>query len=180
MPRYAKLSGQILSLMASGLLLGFSRDKGTRKELLEECDRVWLSMDRNQLFHLIRILKLNGFIKIIEKDKKSIAEITNKGKLRIRRAMLDKLLINIPKRWDRKWRIVIFDIPEEKRRLRDALRHRLKILGYFEFQKSVFVFPYRSESEINILVNYFKLHENVRYMEATLSYDSDLRRHFAL
>jgi len=55
--------------------------------------------------------------------------------------------------WDRKWRIVFFDIPEKHRRARDALREKLKEIGFREFQQSVFIQPYPCTDEINFLVD---------------------------
>lgn len=181
MARYAKLSGKILQLLANGLLLGYTRDRRAKNELLKECDRIWLSIDRNQLFHLLRILKIGKFIDIkVDKGGNKRVFLSQKGKARAARLQLDELEISKPKRWDKKWRIVIFDVPESRRILRDAFRRRLKLLGFVEFQKSVFAFPYPCEDEINILVNYFDLRENVRYLESSLSYDDDLRNFFQL
>lgn len=181
MARYTKLTGQILSLLVNGILLGYSRDRQNRNEILKECDKIWLSIDRNQLFHILRLLKISKFIATTERqDGSKIVRLTEKGRDKSRRLMLVTLAIKKPQKWDKKWHFVIFDIPEEKKKLRDALRRQLKLLGFCEFQKSVFVFPYPCEDEINILVNFFRLHENVRHLEATLSYDADLRKLFSL
>jgi phenylacetic acid degradation operon negative regulatory protein len=92
--------------------------------------------------------------------------------------MINELQITFPKRWDKKWRVVVFDIPEKNKKLRDEFRRRLKKLGFVEFQKSVFAHPHPCEDEINTLINFFDLRENVRCLESTLSYDADLRKHF--
>jgi phenylacetic acid degradation operon negative regulatory protein len=39
--------------------------------------------------------------------------------------------------WDGIWRLVIFDIPEKHKRVRDTLRRRLKEWGFHAWQKSV-------------------------------------------
>ncbi|KKQ23115.1 MAG: hypothetical protein US36_C0004G0016 [Candidatus Wolfebacteria bacterium GW2011_GWC1_37_10] len=41
--------------------------------------------------------------------------------------------------WDGKWRIVMFDIPEQKKKSRNWLRHQLLIFDYKPIQKSVFI-----------------------------------------
>lgn len=41
--------------------------------------------------------------------------------------------------WDGKWRVVIFDIPENKRVIRDLFRRRLKEWGFKNWQKSVWI-----------------------------------------
>ena len=176
--RYGKLANKIVSLLASGLVLGYTKDRKQRNELLKECDRIWLSIDRNQLFQILYVLKFGKFLEVKKKEGRKYINLTSKGMARANKLLLQELEIKKPKRWDKKWRIVIFDIPEKQKKLRDELRRRLKLLGFAEFQKSVFVFHYPCEDEINILVNFFGLHEHVRYLESILSYDSDLRKIF--
>ncbi|MDP4001815.1 MAG: CRISPR-associated endonuclease Cas2 [bacterium] len=50
--------------------------------------------------------------------------------------------------WDKKWRIIIFDIPQEKHIARIRFRNKLKSLGCVMLQKSVFIFPYECHEEI--------------------------------
>lgn len=51
-------------------------------------------------------------------------------------------------KWDNKWRIVIFDVPEELSMSRVKFRRKLRQLGFYMIQKSVFVFPYPCEQEL--------------------------------
>jgi hypothetical protein len=44
--------------------------------------------------------------------------------------------------WDSKWRVVVFDIPEEQRAERNMFRTRLKRLGFYQVQKSILALPY--------------------------------------
>ncbi len=44
--------------------------------------------------------------------------------------------------WDGLWRIVLFDIAEEQRKVRDSIRRKLKSLGFAMFQKSVWITPF--------------------------------------
>ncbi|MEX2090755.1 MAG: CRISPR-associated endonuclease Cas2 [Candidatus Paceibacterota bacterium] len=55
------------------------------------------------------------------------------------------------KHWDKKWRVVIFDVPQELNKSRDRFRNRLKSLGFYMMQKSVFVIPYPCEEELREL-----------------------------
>lgn len=181
MARYSKIAGQVLALLSNGILLGYSRDRTNRRQILRECEDIWHKIEREDLFRILRILRLKGLIKVIERaDGKMIAEVTNRGRDRINFYKLNELSISKPKQWDKKWRVVIFDVPEEKRKIRNALRARLKNLGFFELQKSVFVHPYDCANEIDILIKVFRLHANVRLMEAIFKDDKDLRRVFKL
>lgn len=87
------------------------------------------------------------------------------------------------KNWDGKWRMVIFDISEEKRKKRDFLRTRLKWLGYKELQKSVWVFPYDIKRDIKELLTIFKYDPegDVRFLTVEkMEQDDDLRKEFNL
>ncbi len=64
---------------------------------------------------------------------------------------LEDLEIKKPKRWDGEWRLVMFDIPHSRKRARDLLREKLRELGFYQLQKSVFIFPYPCEDEIDFL-----------------------------
>ena len=65
--------------------------------------------------------------------------------------------------WDNKWRLVFFDIPEKYRWGRDSLRKKLKELGFFELQKSVFIFPYECKDEVDFIIEYYGIRKHVRY-----------------
>lgn len=68
-----------------------------------------------------------------------------------------------PKQWNKKWYLVIFDVPEEKRRLRDALREKLKILGFGMLQASVWISPYPSLGDVEEIVKFYHLKPYVLY-----------------
>lgn len=53
------------------------------------------------------------------------------------------------KKWDKFWRILIFDIPEKSRVVRDQLREKIKELGFVLWQESVYVTPHPITKEIN-------------------------------
>jgi phenylacetic acid degradation operon negative regulatory protein len=66
-------------------------------------------------------------------------------------------------KWDGKWRFVIFDIPEKLKSGRDALRKKIKKLGFYELQKSVFIFPYKCADEIAFIIEFFGIKKYVRH-----------------
>ncbi|MEA3485079.1 MAG: CRISPR-associated endonuclease Cas2 [Candidatus Aerophobetes bacterium] len=53
------------------------------------------------------------------------------------------------KKWDGVWRMVIFDIKEEKRYRRDRLRKKLLELGLGKWQRSVYITPHDVLQEMN-------------------------------
>ena len=87
--------------------------------------------------------------------------------------------IKKPKVWDKKWRIVLFDIPEKKRQARDVLREALKRMNFYEYQKSVFIHPYPCQDEIDYIVEYYEIRQYVRIVTATeLDNEIHLRKIF--
>ncbi len=68
--------------------------------------------------------------------------LTRKGESELRRLTLAELSRPRPRRWDEKWRVLIFDIPEKRKNLRVRLRSTLQALGFSRLQDSVWVYPY--------------------------------------
>ena len=86
---------------------------------------------------------------------------------------LENIKIKKPSKWDRKYRIVIFDIPEYLKKVRDSLRMHLQDLDFHELQKSVFVHPYECGKEIEYIVEFYRIKKHVRFIIAE-SIDNEL------
>ena len=171
----------MLELLATGSLLGFTKDKHLRRKLWKDADRIWYEIDRRQLYRFLERLHLKQYIEFIKaRDGVEKARITNKGKARFLELQFKNLVLQKPKKWDRRWRLVLFDIPESKKKIRDALRRKLKELGFLEFQKSVFVYPYPCRDEMNFVINFWNIADCVYYLEASIDVDHNLRKRFHL
>lgn len=92
---------------------------------------------------LDRLVK-NGLIE--KRDGK--LSLTVKGELKLSRYQNE---LQAKKKWDGKWRIVIFDIWEKSRKKRDFLRNELSDFGFIKLQNSVWITPYDCEDYINLL-----------------------------
>jgi len=78
---------------------------------------------------------------LIFKDKNKNSHIlTQKGK-KVVSTLKEKYDI-LKKPWDKKFRIVVFDIPEKQRFWRTAVRDELNLMQYVLLQKSVYVGKY--------------------------------------
>lgn len=181
MKEYGRLAAKILELLATGVVLGFARDKALRRKLFEESDRIWYELDRRQLYQVLQRLKLQKAIEVIKKsDGIEKVKLTHKGKAYALAYQFRRLKIGPRRHWDERWRMVLFDIPETRKKIRDAFRRKLKNLGFLEFQKSVFVHPYPCREEVNFVINFFDLADHVYYIEAPIVPDGTLRSHFKL
>ena len=62
-------------------------------------------------------------------------QLTRKGEAVLRRLKLRLYDVQSPQHWDRKWRVLIFDIPEHRRNLRNNIRDTLRAIGFICLQK---------------------------------------------
>lgn len=92
-------------------------------------------------------------------------------------------MLSIPKQnmWDRKWRIVLFDIPEKHKSEREALRKKLRLLGFYQLQRSAFVYPHPCFEEIKCIVSLLSIAQYVKFIEtSSLVDDHDIKESFRL
>jgi DNA-binding transcriptional regulator PaaX len=105
-------------------------------------------------------------IRIEEVEDKVNITILDKGKKRFYDYSLSKLKLKKGS-WDQKWRVVVFDIPEEKRIARDLLRAKMKELGFYILQKSVWVTPWPCRDEIDFIKHFYEVAPCVRLIEGS-------------
>ena len=154
---------KILLLLLGGLAFGCSYTFGKQRMVLKTVAREWKKLNPKELREGISYLYRLGFVDKKESDSGLIAlSLTAKGKLKALNYQLDNIK-NKKEKWDGKWRMVAFDIPEKHKRGRDALRQKLKKIGFRELQKSVFITPYNCKKEIGLLVEFFNLNKYVRF-----------------
>jgi len=126
-------------------------------------------------------LKQNGLIIFEKKENGSFARLTEKGEAKLRQIELKDYKIKKPDHWDGKWRLLIFDIKEERKGIRDKIRHTLIQIGFVRLQDSVWVYPYDCEDLINLLKIDFKIGRDVLYIIADkIEYDKPLLNSFNL
>ena len=115
---------------------------------------------------------------MLMKDDRGYLQITNKGRLKL--GDFDEL-IDKPKRWDKKWRVLVFDIPEKRRRNRDGIRKTLSKAGFIRLQDSVWVYPYNCEDFVALLKAQQHVGKALLYMIVdSIENDKYLKGAFAL
>jgi len=180
--RYGKLEKAILdslkavsvlsvALVAPNALRMFGMDAGSKTGYSRK-QGVERAIDR---------LHDKGLIRFERSDKGTFVRITGKG---------ERVLTHIgqggrgPRRqpkWDKKWRLVIFDIAERRRPVRDGLRATLINIGFVRLQDSVWVYPYDCEDLVALLKADFRVGRDVLYVIAlAIENDGELRKKFGL
>ena len=88
---------------------------------------------------------------------------------------------HVKPKWDKKWRILIFDIPERRKSLREKVRATLTSIGFLRLQDSVWVYPYDCEDFMTLLKADFKVGKDLIYIIAdAIENDVHRRRNFGL
>lgn len=131
---------------------------------------------RNQekLKSAVRRLEEKGLLRIGQNG----ISLTDKGERYIQMTALRPVQ---PTQWDKKWRVVIFDIQEHKKKQRNLLRDTLIRIGFWKLQNSVWVYPYDCEELIVLLKTDYRFGKEVLYMIVDkIERDSILKRHFGL
>lgn len=125
-----------------------------------------------------RKLLKTGMIRVTERG---LLELSPKGYKQLAKLEMGDEVIIKPKRWDGKYRLVIFDIPEREFRSRVAVRRQLLAWGFARLQNSVWVHPYDCEQAIGLLKTYFGLGNNVLYLIVDfIENDNWLKKDFGL
>ncbi len=112
---------------------------------------------KKKVYDVFYRLRKEGCINFTKKNHQIYINLTEKGKRKAGRLQIDALKVTKPKKWDKKWRVVIFDIAHLQRLKRDIFRGKLKEMGFCPLQKSVWVVPYKCADEINLLKDFLGL-----------------------
>lgn len=121
----------------------------------------WQSFPKSQLKRTVDRLRKRKLVKLVEKNNQTIVELTEFGKKEILRFDVNRMKIDKPKKWDGKWWMVIFDIPEKAKRQRNIFQRKLKALDFYFIQKSVCIHPFNCQKEIEALREVYNIKSGV-------------------
>ena len=86
-----------------------------------------------------------GFAEMHSSDNQSYVRITKRGKTKLNTIELVGEEALVPTVWDGLWRIIILDIPEERKSEREALRYLLKKANFVCIKNTVWISPHPYE-----------------------------------
>ena len=120
-------------------------------------------------------------VKITYKAGDTIVEITQDGLIKALKYKLNDIKVKKPKSWDKMWRVIIFDVPEKKRKCRDDFRYYLQKAGFYSLNESVYVHPYPCFDEVEFLRQVTGTGGDVTYLVAnSIETSTKLLDHFDL
>lgn len=124
------------------------------------------SFERSRVKKSVTRLERGGFIEP-KGGKKGLFVLTPKGREKAMRYAIERMRIASQKTWDKKWRLIMFDVPEDKKQARRAINLALKRLGCAQYQKSVFITPFPCKKEIDFVGECFGVRNHIRIVVAS-------------
>lgn len=162
------IAKKVLLLLAAGVALSLNRSPRGYFKILHGVQQAWHDIEKQKLLRLAREFRHGRLVAFKENYDNTVnITLTEDGEKKALRYKIDELRITPPNTWDRKWRLVTFDIPDKKKNAREAMRQKLKELGFYRLQKSVFIYPYECTNEINFINEVFEIRPYVTLVEAT-------------
>ena len=114
----------------------------------------------------IYYLKKEGYVELTPDGEDFIMKIKKKGRKKIRKLQFDSLSIPMPNQWNRRWWLVIADVPsKEYRRHADFFREKLKKMNFYPLQRTVWVFPFDPRDEVDLVAARYGIERFVTIME---------------
>ncbi len=121
-------------------------------------------------------LKRQGLVYISKDDDKIHFNLTNKGARRLQNLVISEIRIPIPKKWDKKWRVVTFDVPVKFNRSRQYFTAHLQSIGFFRLQKSLWIYPFPCFAELEQIAGHYNLLRYCDLFEITKMNELSTRR----
>lgn len=156
-----------------GLALAGSPRKyfGVIKNMADE----WSNINELALNRAIKSLYQSRLIEERVNDNGSTTIVlSEEGKRKALTFNIETMQVKKPDSWDNKWRMVLFDIPNSRKRERDAVRSTLKRAGFQVYQKSAFISPYDCKNELEYIAEFFRVRPYIRFLEVA-SLDDELK-----
>lgn len=126
------------------ILQFLSRKKAVNKDSLisgiEDGENIKYALSRS-----LKTLTEGGLVEELASERSSFYRITGEGRNKLRNIKLSSPTSLVQTKWDGFWRVVILDLPEERKSERNSLRYILKKAGFVCLKNSVWVSPYPME-----------------------------------
>jgi CRISPR/Cas system-associated endoribonuclease Cas2 len=158
---------KILLLLLSGLALSCVRSSRKQWQVIKGARETWKDLSKQAADRAVSGLyasklleaqnNADGTITLVLSDsgrKKALTYHTRYAKIRSKSG------------WDGKWRIVLYDIPEDERGARDAFRDHLTQLGFRKLQNSASIHPFDCKHEVEFFVELLDIRKYARFIVA--------------
>jgi DNA-binding transcriptional regulator PaaX len=123
-------------------------------------------------------MRSRQLLEITEKNNQRFIKLTQEGQLTV---LFVKAKVQKPREWDGKWRLIIFDIPENSKEQRSILRGLLRDNNFCKLQASVYISPYPLNREAVSYLSRSGLSEYIRILKVEeMDSDKELLKRYGL
>jgi DNA-binding transcriptional regulator PaaX len=165
--RIGILGRQILTLLLMGISLGLTMSVRRHFWILDSIPKELEKVKKKYLNRAIKRLYDSKLVEIKEdKNGNTILVLYEEGKKKMLIYNIENLKLKRQSKWDGYWRLFIFDIPEKFKRERYILSKKLKEIGMYPLQKSVYIYPFECRDELDFIIEYFGFRKYVRFILA--------------
>jgi phenylacetic acid degradation operon negative regulatory protein len=100
---------------------------------------------KHALKRSLKGLEEAGLIETHHSGQQPYTRLTKDGKRKVHSLSLENDTAIVDPNWDGKWRIILLDLPEDRKSEREGLRYLLKKAGFILLKNSVWISPYPFE-----------------------------------
>lgn len=182
---YGAVSRVVLSVVAAAGIVSVALVAPGALQLLASGYRASRRNQRRKAFPAdirvaVKSLAKRGLVKVYQSRGETVVCLTEAGHTELLKYSLQEKML-VQKKWDGKWRMIIFDIEERRRKARDRVRRDLQSFGLVKLQESVWVYPYDCEEVVTLLKAEYRVSKDVLYVVAgEIEGDTWLRKQFQL
>ena len=181
--RKNSIGKEIILMLAAGSVLSLAAILSGPNvlKIIKALKRDYNRLSKQKIKDAIRQLERKKIIELQKDGYETYIKLTKDGQRQILKYKLGELKFGRVKKWDGKWRIIVFDIPEKFRKARQAVSFTLRKAGAYQFQKSVFVYPDDCEDDIRFVAGIYGVRPFVKFIEAgRIDNEPILKRHFEI
>ncbi len=119
---------------------------------------------QREMKRILSYMKRSG---LVTENYEHGLRISKKALKRLKHADLETITIKNQPKWDKRWRVIFYDIPEKQKNSRNQLAFKLRSLDCQQLQRSVWVHPFPCEDEINAVAIAYGVETFITYLETT-------------
>lgn len=145
MPKKPQINKTVLKTLNKRAVLPIIELKNEVKSMILDEFDISSQKPEYAISRSIKNLVESGMVEILKSDNQEYARMTQEGRNKLHSITLeaDGALVSIT--WDGMWRIILIDIPEDRKSEREAVRYLLKKAGFVCLKNSAWISPFPFE-----------------------------------
>ena len=151
--RFGPIQKKVLLLLLGGLALSCARSPKKQWQIIKGVHESWDGINKQAAERAIAALYESKLLEATENaDGTTTLILSENGRKRALTYRIRYAKIKAVGPWDKKWRVILYDIPEDERESRDAFRDHLTELGVRKLQHSAGIHPFDCKNEVDFFI----------------------------